>query len=184
MKYFTPQLWLQTQAGVDGPTFSAAYEEWERAVDAYEKSLEQTIPKGRDHWGVRKFAKNESLHDAIVLRCWYETPSHLFLLVEPEAPETKLGLLDYTLAREPMLIRGLLPPEFCTTHPRWMYDEIGRWAESSDDEPYFTHNILLSTGCELVICFSKLDWTRRQDFPLEAATLIPKPVSQAVRVGQ
>jgi hypothetical protein len=48
MKYFTPQLWLQTQAGVDGPTFSAAYEDWERAVDAYEKSLEQTIPNARD----------------------------------------------------------------------------------------------------------------------------------------
>ena len=177
MNYFTPQLWLQTQAGVDGQAVSAAYEAWEQAVDAYEKNLERTIPKGRDYGGVRKFARNESLHDAIVLRCWYETPSRLFLLVEPEAPETKLGLLDYTLERESVLIRGQLPSEFCTTQPRWMYDEIGRWADSSDEDPRFTHNILLSTDCELMICFSKMEWTRRQDFSLEGASLESKPVS-------
>ena len=178
MKYFTPQLWLQTQAGVDGPTFSSAHEAWELAIDSYEKSLESMIPKGWEYRGVRKFARNESLHDAIVLRCWYETPSRLLILVEPEAPESKLGLLDYTLEREPVLIRGQLPPKFCTTRPRWMYDEIGRWAESSDDDPLFTHNILLSTGCELMICFSKMEWTRRQDFPLEGAALDLEPVSR------
>ena len=178
MKYFTPQLWLQTQAGVDRHTFSSAYEAWERAVDDYEKSLASTIPKGKAHWGVRKFARNESLHDALVLRCWYETPSHLLIMVQPEAPETKLGLLNYTLEREPMLIQGQLPEQFCTAEPRWMYDEIGRWADSPDDDPRFTHNILLSTGCELMICFSKLEWTRRQDFPLEGGTFRKKSVSQ------
>lgn len=178
MKYFTPQLWLQTQAGVDRQTFSTAYEAWERAVDEYEKSLASTIPRGKGHWGVRKFARNESLHDALVLRCWYETPSHLLIMVRPEAPETKLGLLDYTLEREPMLIQGQLPPQFCTAEPRWMYDEIGRWADSPDADPRFTHNILLSTGCELMICFSKLEWTRRQDFPLEGVGFNRKPVSQ------
>ena len=59
-----------------------------------------------------------------------------------------------------------------------MYDEIGRWAESSDEDPRFTHNILLSTGCELMICFSKLEWTRRQDFPLEGGVLEAKTVSR------
>jgi hypothetical protein len=178
MTYFTPELWLQMQSGADPQTFLAAYEAWERAIDEYEKSLEQVIPKGKGHWGVRKFARNESLHDALVLRCWYETPSRLFLLVQPEAPETKLGLLDYTLAREPMLVCGKLPPQFCTTQARWMYDEIGRRSGPEGDDPVFTHNILLSTGCELMISFSKLDWTRRQDFPLGSTTLAPQPVSR------
>ena len=178
MKYFTPQLWLQTQAGVDRQTFSTAFDAWERAVDDYEKRLETIIPNGFAHRGLRKFVKNESLHDALVLRCWYETPSRFQILLRPEAPETKLGLLEYTLEREPLLLQEQLPVQYCSARPRWMYDEIDRWPDSTDEDPRFTHNSLLSTGCELLIYFSKLRWTRRQDFPLETANSTPKSVSQ------
>lgn len=189
MKYFTPELWLQMQSGVDNPTFLAAYEAWERNVDAYEEQLTRIIPHDRKNRDLRRFAKEESLHDALVTACWFEGSSKLKMQVLPEPPVERLVLLEYLLTREPVILRDRLPPEHRTDSPRWMYDELGEFpnpepparasagarsfpgaragarspsAANQDDAPVFTHNILLSNGWELEVVFSKLRVTRHQ----------------------
>jgi len=161
MKYFTPELWLRTQSGADSQTFLKAYEAWERRIDAYEEQLARIIPQDRRYLHLRRFALQESLHDAVVQGCWFATQYRLNLLVRPEPPAELLVLLEYTLVGEPIVNRNVLPAEYCTPQVRWMYDEFGLLeGAASSDEPVFTHNILLGNGCELTICFRRFEVSR------------------------
>jgi hypothetical protein len=188
MKYFTPELWLGMQAGVDNQTFLAAYDAWERNRDAYEEQLTRIIPHDRKYRDLRLFAKQQSLHDAMVTACWFDGSSKLKLQARPEPPEERLVLLEYTLTREPAIFRDRLPPEYRTDFLRWMYDELGVLPEpgalslsrasetGGDDEVVFTHNILLSNGWELEIAFSRLKVTRHQAvWPVSNGQTAPQP---------
>jgi hypothetical protein len=176
MKYFTPDLWLRMQSGVGRDTFLKAYEEWEQALTAYTEEVSRIIPQDRGHLHLRRFALQESLHDAVVQGCWYATEYRLNLLVQPEAPAERLVLLDYALVGEPVVNHGVLPREFCTPHVRWMYDEFALLdAAAQGDEPVFTHNILFGNGCELIVCFRKLEVSRHHALPLGQGLALPRP---------
>jgi hypothetical protein len=178
MKYFTPELWLRTQSGVDPQTFLQAYDAWERGIDAYEEQLQRIIPRDRRYLHLRRFALQESLHDAVVQGCWFATQYRLNLLVRPEAPAELLVLLEYTLVGEPIVNRNVLPQEFCASPARWLYDEFALLeGAASADEPVFTHNILLGNGCELIICFRRFEVSRHHALLPDLDRSSDKPLS-------
>lgn len=160
MKYFTPELWLHMQSGVDRATFLNAYETWERNVDAYEEQLRRIIPPGRAHHGLRQYARQASLHGGTVLGGWFASPGRLHLLVQPPAPADQLLCLDYVLDGEPVVVPDQLPPDYRTARMGWLYDEIDMAHGAA--EPVFTHHILLSDGREVVLRFRQLKVSRRQ----------------------
>jgi hypothetical protein len=167
MKYFTPDLWLRMQSGVDRETFLTAYDEWERRVTAYTEEVARIIPDDRSHLHLRRFALEESLHDAVVLGCWFATEERLNLLIQPEAPAERLVLLDYALVGEPVVNRDILSAEYCSSRPTWMYDELALLdGTGSPDEPVFTHNILLGNGYELIVSFRRFEVSRHHAFSL------------------
>ncbi|MFO0843199.1 MAG: hypothetical protein U0797_12515 [Gemmataceae bacterium] len=167
MKYFTPDRWVRMQRGASKEGFEKAYDEWERAVREYEGELKRIFPGGRRFSDLRRFALHYSLHDADLQACWFGPKGDkLNLLVRPELPQERLFLLVYSLAGEPVVRRGVLPEEFTSKRAVWMYDELGLLHGVEDHEELaFTHNILLSTGCEYVIRFSNLTLTRPQPWP-------------------
>ena len=178
MKYFTPDLWLRMQSGVNPETFLMAYDEWERELTAYTEEVSRIIPQDRRYRHLRRFALQESLHDAVVQGCWFATQYRLNLLVQPEPPAERLVLLDYALVGEPVVNRNLLPQEFRTSQVTWMYDEFALLgATDSADEPVFTHNILFGNGCELIICFRQFEVSRHHALPLGLPRNASQPVS-------
>src|SRR5205085_1062120 len=124
MKYYTPDLWLRMQKGASRETFLPAYDEWERRITAYTEEVSRIIPQDRRYLHLRRFALQESLHDAVVQGCWFATEYRLNLLVQPEPWAERLVLLDYALVGEPMVNRSVLPREFCSAQVTWMYDEF------------------------------------------------------------
>jgi hypothetical protein len=167
MKYFTPDRWARMQQGASPEVFQRAYDEWEEAVRTYEDELKRIIPSGRRFHDLRQFALHHSLHDADLQTCWFG-PKHdkLHLMARPEVPEEPLYCLVYSLAGEPVVQRGVLPEEFSSKRAVWMYDEFGLpGGQGADDVRVFTHNILLSNGCEYLIRFSNLKLTRPQAWP-------------------
>jgi hypothetical protein len=179
MKYFTPELWLQTQSGVAPETFLAAYEAWERNIDVYEEQLRRiipAIPASRSYGSLRRFAEQESLQDAIVLGAWFTSQDRLNFLLQPETPTERLLQLDYTLAAEAAVIPDVLPAQYRTSAIRWMYDELDVQAETAGTaEPTFTHNILLSNGCEVILRFVRFRMARCQALLPALPGAIPQP---------
>lgn len=176
MKYFTPDLWLRMQSGVSRETFLTAYDEWERGITAYTEEVSRIIPQDRRYLHLRRFALQESLHDGVVRECWFATSSRLNLLVQPESAAERLVLLEYALVGEPVVNRNVLPREYCMSQTTWMYDEFSLLAAAdSADEPVFTHNILLATGCELIVCFRQFEVSRHHALCLGRERCAPRP---------
>jgi hypothetical protein len=148
------------QSGVDPQIVLSTLEEWYRAMDDYRAELKRILPKGEEHEHLRSFASHVSLHDGVVLASWF-AGGRLRLIVRPEAPAARLVSLTYTLAGEPVIITHAFPAEVRTDTMEWMYDEVGLLPQASpDDEPVFTHNVLLGNGWELCIPFTRLKMRR------------------------
>jgi hypothetical protein len=99
------------------------------------------LPKARWAAGMRRFVQLGSLHDAMVTACWFEGSDKLKVQVQPELPDERLVLLEYTLARDPFVHRDRLPPEYRTDYLQWMYDELGVFSGTeADGDEVFTES--------------------------------------------
>ena len=148
MKYFTPSLYGRMQAIVEDEV-EAAHAEWERAVDRYERRLSKirpTLPKP-----LRYLLEDLYLHDANVLSL-ARNGDKFVIVLELEVPPKNLVVITYTLAGKPVIDFAALPPEHCTTHPLWMYDEV-----NVSQKRLYSHEILFSNGWHVRLRFRAVE---------------------------
>jgi len=142
MKHFTPDLYVRYQA-VTEEAMDVADADWEKARTRYQKRLERMGP-----WlprSLRALLTKFYLHDAEVLSMGRQ--DHRFLIVlRLDVPPRSLVILNYQLTGLPVIRTGVLPPEHCSAHVTWMYDEVGR---AGGTRAEWTHSILLSNGWEV-----------------------------------
>ncbi len=162
MRYFTPERWMLLQDVSDEQHFDTAHREWQQALTQYREHLAQlraVLPAP-----LRRFSEQECLHDAILLTAW-QVRSRVQLVVRPEpSAEKSLLLLTYTVIETPQVTVDVLPPEYAREQMVWMYDEIGlaEKGRQSEKGPTYEHSILLGSGWELTIRFSRFHYSRLQ----------------------
>jgi len=149
MRYFTPELYLKLQSA-DEQSVDAAMEEWEKAIQAYERHLEtiktQLPPVSRaiaqmdfHDWSLLMFSPNAA--DGT-------SAAELIILLQ-QAKE--IAVLSYSLTR---VVERFNPPpawDLSGDQVYWLYDELD---VSADGTKSFTHRILLSDGTIVLVNFS------------------------------
>jgi hypothetical protein len=149
MKYFTPERYVRLGDLHEESAFRTATEDWEQALTAYRtrlREIQDTLPAS-----LRQLLQSFSLHDADVLTMGQQGLTYVIVLrLDPCHRDL---VLNYTLAEEPSLDRSALPPEHCSPHVEWLYDEIEL---AKTEPPVFDHSILLSNGWELRLRFTDL----------------------------
>ena len=148
MKYFTPKLYAALQDS-DDHAMDAADAAWQKAVDRYERRLckiRPTLPRS-----LRCLLDDLYLHDANVLSV-ARNGDKFVIVLELEVPPKDLVVVTYTLAGTPDIDFAALPPEHCTTHPLWMYDEV-----DVTPKKLYSHEILFSNGWHMRLRFRAVD---------------------------
>jgi hypothetical protein len=151
MKYFAPELLARCRS-LDDDVAEAAAAEWEQAINAYNRRLEEI----RRHLplGARQVLKHIALHDAQLLTI-NRAGRELFLTfrLSGSAGKPAGGVeLHYSLVRPAELIHHEPPAQTNGPFTRWvLYDE---WAMSETQPEAFSHRLLLTGGLELrIACF-------------------------------
>lgn len=176
MKYFTPQRLIRLQDTANEEAMEAAIQDWEGAAEEYAAHLKKIGPKFPGN--LRRFIDSGSLHDARLLVMWPEPRNTLRILLQREHDKNYFVDLRYSLIECPRIDKDALPELCRSTRLLWLYDEIdleaqttfrpsGRVQVQSASEgneaggaktgaPIFTHDILLSNGWEIHLCFTRL----------------------------
>jgi hypothetical protein len=156
MKYFTPEL-LHRYGSSDPAVYRTAAEEWEGRCERYKAYIETA--KAHMPAGLLDLDRY-LLHDAVVRAMGRKDDAFVITVQLDAAPHTLLTF-TYDLVAEPVIKRGVLPPEECTpdSHIEWQYDEV---EEIEDRGAIWEHSILLSNGWELCIRFRDVEVTELQ----------------------
>src|SRR5690348_3281122 len=148
MKFFTPELFIQLQAS-DLDAADRADHAWESALSRYGRRLYRirlALPRA-----VRRLVQDLVLHDADVLTLAREN-GRFVIVLRLSAPPCRTVILTYRLAGDPKIDSAALPPTFCSTQAKWLYDELDIVAGKKQ----YRHSILLSNGWELRLPFRDL----------------------------
>ncbi|HEY2250098.1 MAG TPA: hypothetical protein VGH74_03515, partial [Planctomycetaceae bacterium] len=138
MKFFTPELFVQLQAS-DPDAADLADEAWESALSRYGRRLYRirlALPRA-----VRRLAHDLVLQDSDVLSLSREN-ARFVIVLRLAAPPCRTVILTYRLASDPKIDSAALPPPFCSTRAKWLYDELDVVAGKKQ----YRHSILLSNG--------------------------------------
>jgi hypothetical protein len=163
MRYFTPDRWLRLQDVSTREAFDGAHAGWQEALAAYRAELDRVNDQFPP--ALSRFAHSVCLHDGVLVGSWLGD-GHLFLQVRPE-DGSDVVQLEYVLAGDPVVLRGMLPKALVSDEPGWAYDEVGM-----DETGTFTHDVLLRNGTELRLRFSHFVCSR-------VAPLLPVPAGLA-----
>jgi hypothetical protein len=143
---------------------------------------------------VRRLVELGSLHDARVIGLW-QAQLRLTVVLQREGETSRLCILTYALVDPLSVDARALPERYRSERTMWLYDEIGVDRETLFDAaagvqyrtgspetgnggqppgaPVFTHEILLSNGCELRLRFHRF----RIERPTVLFPAVPQPPS-------
>jgi hypothetical protein len=173
MKYFTPELYIDLQNTRSDEDMDAADAAWEKAAEKYSRHLDRlfgSLPKG-----LRQLLDTYYLHDARVL-CLGQRGQNFHVALRLDTPPHELLFLHYRLTRNAVVRRQVLPQQYSTEAPDWMYDEVGASRTGG-----FTQNILLSNGWEICLTFQDVKVLAVDScLPETNGTLIPSPAQERV----
>lgn len=120
MKYFTPESLARFESS-DGDEFAEAHDDWERALALYRRhwrKIKNSFPES-----VRRFEDAQlKVHDAQVLSMGRQD-SRFIMVLETEAPNSQLVVLNFTLAAEPELDPNAIPGRQGASPVLWLYEE-------------------------------------------------------------
>jgi hypothetical protein len=151
MKYFTPQRYLRLGNLDNREAFLKANEEWERALDDYQRHFRRVrrlLPKD-----FGQLLDTLSLHDARILDMWWGGRRRFTITLLPESDPSRLVVLTYSLVQPPEVEQDVLPASVQTKPVAWLYDELEVKSHRRGNPLFFSHNILLSDGREIRINF-------------------------------
>ena len=150
MKYFTPELYLRFNAR-DRAVVARAHEEWESAIEKYQKHLAQIRPRLRPN--LRRLAKTLCLHDASYLGLGRpKIPRlHHSLAVLAAQKNSTVYLLVYMLAQEPHVHEPKGNWPFSKKDVHWLYDEF-----DVERNGNLRHEVLLSDGRRITFQFKDM----------------------------
>lgn len=147
MKYFTPKLYLRFNSK-DRTVVAKAHEEWETAIEKYQKHLDRIRPQLSPN--VRKLAKTLCLHDAIYLGLGRPRIPRLHhsIAVLATRKDATVYLLVYMLAKEPDVREFKDHWPFSKKDVHWLYDEFDISTHGN-----LLHEVLLSDGKSILFEF-------------------------------
>ena len=155
MQYLTPELYVEINRA-DDDKVEELYERWEAAGADARARLQQI--KAMLPPRMQRFCETMCLHDAEVVgievsgsRGGSRTPVAIISVRQ----DNRLISLVYDLYEEPTISTPVTSDVFlCDAAQRqWLYDEVDVL-----DEPRCRHQILLSTGEVIDLCFFEFDW--------------------------
>lgn len=151
MRFFTPELYVRFNSP-DVSVANQADADWERALTAYRKhlrSIRLKLPAS-----VANLANDSCLHDAEYLGFSKMAMPAMTGDVATIAvrKDGAVNFLVYVLDGEPLVTRPLESNAFHVSQPHWLYDEVDVVGTG-----VFQHEILLSDGRVLSICFTAFD---------------------------
>jgi hypothetical protein len=150
MKFFTPELYLQFNSP-DDQIAETAHEAWESALARYERHLNRI--SSRLTPATRKIAKTLCLHDGqysgISLPLLPTGDNSLAVL--STRSDSKLIVLLYVLAEEPLIQEVGEPWPYAKDNPCWLYDEF-----DIDSHGIQQHEILISSGRVITLRFHEM----------------------------
>lgn len=154
LKFFTRELYVKFNSA-DAAIADAASDEWERAVDDYQKHL-RTIEKKLPA-GARTLAKL-CLHDAELMLPkpgFASLPDFAVVSVAQRIGDEqwKLYLVIYSLSDRPMTAPSTASKPFSKKQVHWLYDELDVCGSRSSG---FIHRVLFSDGRVLAIPFTNV----------------------------
>jgi hypothetical protein len=181
MKYFTPERLVRLQDHSDERQFLAALDECEADQDSYWhdvevlqrelSTMETNIGPLPSLGNLRKFIQFHStvhLHDARVLDMNLGDCSRFRVTLHPYYDPGRLAILTYSLVQPSQFKHHVHPEMFCAGPPiTWLYDELTLKDWKGKEPKALQHNILLSDGCEIELCFC--DVTIERPTPLVPA---------------
>ncbi len=172
MNYFTPERYVALQSPA-AEAMDLADAAWEEAVAKYDARLLQIRSKLPD--SAVRLIDDFYLHDAAVLGIGGGEDDFAILL-QLDPPPHDIVMLWYSLTDRLEHKLGVLPPEFCSSRPQWLYDEFDLAGGSVDT--VFTHSILLSDGQEFKLTYSELRLAvTRAVFPTPLVSVFPSDAS-------
>ena len=164
MKFFTPELYIRFNSE-DEAVSDQADEEWDHAVEEYEKHLEKL---GGFVTRIADRLEAVGMHDAEFLnnsRNLIDMETHIRMrheffpfwmnvLIMSFKQEGKIISLNYIHWDEARVYPALDTWRFSKKRSHWLYDEID--ASPRGQSESFVHRILLSDGCIFEIPFGDL----------------------------
>jgi hypothetical protein len=181
MKYFTPERYLRLDSVEEREAFLAAQEAWEEALSGYREQLQRIRnalpPSSRSLRAFVLSVHSVYLHDARVLTM-QQSGEDFIITLQPPSDAERLTVLAYKLVGGPIIQQNVLPPERCQEPIQWLYDELDfdepnspRSLPGPSGKATIRHNILLSNGWEVSLCFR---WARVKR-PLRVIPVPSKP---------
>jgi hypothetical protein len=172
MKYFTPDLYIRGQSHDDN-VLDEVDRLWEEAGERYAAYLNSVRPEFPA--GLRHLDHSYYLHDAEV-RDMAKLGSSFIITLQLDTPPQSLLTFTFDLVQEPVIQKGVFPPELCGTASvaEWMYEE---WEKVGGDPPIWAVSILLSNGWEVRLHFRDVQVQEAQ-----AVLPPPRPSSMSVPV--
>ncbi len=138
MKYFTPELLLRF-ASPDDEVFAKAHDEWEQAIQRYQRRLakiQDAFPQDWQRWREQQVC----LQDAQLLSMGRQNDTFVMVL-QLQPPSRRLVLLTFTLDEEPVIGATALAGHSTPGPITWMYEEF-----DVDRRHHCWFEVLLSSG--------------------------------------
>ena len=157
MKYFRPELYLQSQPRNDDAAIENAMAAWDRAETEYESELKREWSRFPE--AVHHYLENIRLHDGVLVADGPPAADEYRLVVRTDSPTGEFVELTYFLTEPPRMTDAGFPADLKSETPYWVCDEF----EADPVTPTtarFTHSILLSDGRELRVRFHDLEVRR------------------------
>jgi hypothetical protein len=148
MKYFTPELILMGQSE-DDHVLDEQEQLWEKSGDRYVAYLDTVRPHFTP--GLRQIDEGYYLHDSVI-RGLGRRGNSFVMILQLDTPPQSILTFTYDLVEEPVIAKGVLPPEFCGTGNivSWQYNEIEMVPGTP---PTWRESLLLDNGWELTLHF-------------------------------
>lgn len=172
MKFFKPELWLGVQCD---HTFEESSKQWEQNLAAYVKQLEALCPRLSKRNA--DFFTKHSLHDGRLLRYAIQDETALLIRKHGSYHKTKHYQYPLTITLEVLAAEyvyeltfrkvktfhihysggdNLLPP--CTND----FGDLGYTELTDAGEPFFSYEILFSSGSTIHIVFQSFQYKRKK----------------------